>query len=70
VVPICKRKLTTEQVLEARLRYASGEREWSQFARHYGVSREAIKNAVLGLTFKELPQPPKKALHDHPFLYG
>ncbi|KLK93677.1 hypothetical protein AA309_07430 [Microvirga vignae] len=55
-----RRKLTVEQVLEARLRYASGERDFSRFARDYGVSREAIKAAVLGMTFKELPMPPKR----------
>lgn len=70
-MPIRKRKLTTEQVLEARLRYASGEREFSQFARDYRVSRESIKNAILGLTFKDLPMPPKRMLPNHlPFPYG
>ena len=68
--PVPPRKLTTEQVLEARWRYASGEREFSRFAREYGVGRGAIKAAVLGLTFKELPMPPKRALHDRPFPYG
>jgi DNA-binding GntR family transcriptional regulator len=53
-------KLTVEQVLEARLRYASGEREYSKLAREYGVSREAVRNAVEGLTFKYLPMPPKR----------
>jgi hypothetical protein len=53
-------KLTVEQVLEARLRYASGEREFSKLAREFGVSREAIRNAVDGLTFKYLPKPPKR----------
>jgi hypothetical protein len=52
------------------IRYASGEREWSQFARQYGVSREAIKSAVLGLTFKELPMPPKRMLTERSFPYG
>ena len=69
-MPIRKRKLTTEQVLEARWRYASGEREFSKFARDYGVGRESIKNAVLGLTFKELPMPPKRSLGERPFPYG
>jgi hypothetical protein len=64
------RKLTIEQVLEARWRYASGEREFSRFARDYGVGRDTIKDAVLGLTFKELPMPPKRALHDRSFPYG
>ena len=53
-------KLTVEQVLEARLRYASGEREYSKLAREFGVSREAVRNAVDGLTFKYLPMPPKR----------
>ena len=69
-VPIRKRKLTTEQVLEARWRYASGEREISMFARDYGVGRESIKNAVLGMTFKKLPMPPKRGMTDRPFPYG
>jgi hypothetical protein len=59
-VPARKRKLTTEQVLEARLRVASGEREWGKLAREYDVSRESIKNTILGLTVKELPMPPTK----------
>jgi hypothetical protein len=54
------RKLTVEQVLEARLRYASGERQLTKLSRDYGVSRETIKNAVLGMTFKDLPMPPRR----------
>jgi hypothetical protein len=69
-VPIRKRKLTTEQVLEARLRYASGEREWEKLSRDYGVSRGVIKSAIMGETFKELPIPPKRALAGRPFPYG
>jgi hypothetical protein len=69
-VPIRKRKLTEEQVLEARLRYTAGEREWGKLSKDYGVSRESIKNAVLGMTFKELPMPPKRGLGDRPFPYG
>jgi hypothetical protein len=53
-------KLTVEQVLEARLHYASGEREYSKLAREFGVSREAVRSAVEGLTFKCLPMPPKR----------
>lgn len=53
-------KLTVEQVLEARLRYAAGERKFSKLAREFGVSREAIRNAVDGVTFKYLPMPPKR----------
>jgi hypothetical protein len=53
-------KLTVEQVLEARLRHAAGELKWSKLAREYGVSREAVRNAAEGLTFKYLPMPPKR----------
>jgi hypothetical protein len=69
-VPIRKRKLATEQVLEARLRYASGEREWGKFSRDYGVSRGVIKSAIIGETFKELPMPPKRMPDHRPFPYG
>lgn len=54
-------KLTVEQVLEARLRYAAGERKFSKLARDFGVSPEAIRNAVEGVTFKYLPMPPKRS---------
>ena len=32
-----KPKLTVEQVLEARLRYAAGEKEWMKLSWEYGV---------------------------------
>ena len=41
-VDVTKRKLTTEQVLEARMKFASGEREWGKLSREYRVSRESI----------------------------
>jgi hypothetical protein len=69
-MPVRSRKLTPEQVLEARLRYASGERKWGRFSKDYGVSRSVIKSAVLGETFKELSMPPKRSLGDRPFPYG
>ena len=53
-------KLTVEQVLEARLRYASGDRQYRKLAREFGVSQEAVRNAAEGLTFKHLPMPPKR----------
>ena len=55
-----KRKLTVEQVLEARLRYRAGERELSKLAREFGVTRQALLSAVMGHTFKDLPMPPKR----------
>ena len=54
------RKLTVEQVLEARLRYAAGEREFGKLAKAYQISRSTITNAVLGRTFKDLPMPPRR----------
>jgi predicted transcriptional regulator len=54
-----RRKLTVEQVLEARLRYRAGERELSKLAREFGVTRQALQSAVVGHTFKDLPMPPK-----------
>ena len=49
-----------EQVLEARLRYAAGEREFGKLAKAYQISRSTITNAVLGRTFKDLPMPPRR----------
>ena len=53
-------KLTVEQVLEARLHFASGERAYGKLAREFGVSREAVRSAAEGLTFKYLPMPFKR----------
>lgn len=55
-----KRKLTVEQVLEARLRYAAGEREMSKLAQAYGVGRQAVQSAAVGHTYKDLPMPPRR----------
>lgn len=55
-----KTKLTVEQVLEARMRYAAGDRELTKLAHDYGVSRPTITNAVLGYSFKHLPMPPRR----------
>jgi hypothetical protein len=41
-------KLTVEQILRARLRCASGERQFSRLARDFGVSQEAVRNAAGG----------------------
>jgi hypothetical protein len=58
-IGISKRELTVEQVLEARLRYAAGEREVSKLAQAYGVDRQAVQSAAAGQTYKDLPMPPK-----------
>jgi hypothetical protein len=54
------RKLTVEQVLEARLCYMVGDWEWSKLARKFGVGSESVKNAAKGITYKDLPMPPKR----------
>ena len=54
-----ERKLTVEQVLEARLRYAAGERELSKLAKAYGVGRQVVQSAAVGQTYKDLPMPPR-----------
>ena len=54
-----KRKLTVEQVLEARLRYAAGEPELSKLAKAYGVGRQVVQSAAVGQTYKDLPMPPR-----------
>ena len=55
-----KPKLTVEQVLEARLRYAAGEKEWMKLSWEYGVHYCAIRKAAMGESFKHLPMPGKK----------
>jgi hypothetical protein len=52
------RKLTVEQVLDIRLRYAVGDREWARTGRLYGVKADAVRDAALGVTHKDLPMPP------------
>jgi hypothetical protein len=54
------RKLTVEQVLEARLCYMVGDWKWSKLARKFGVGSEAVKAAAKGDTYKDLPMPPKR----------
>jgi hypothetical protein len=54
------RKLTVEQVLDIRLRYAVGDREWAKIGRLYGVKPNAVRDAALGVTHKDLPMPPGK----------
>ncbi len=64
------RKLTVEQVLEARLCYMVGDWQWSKLAKRFGVGPEVVKKAALGVTYRDLPMPPKRILSDRPFPYG
>ena len=54
------RKLTVEQVLDARLSYAVALEtvDWTKLARKYGVGRSIVRAAALGWTYKHLPMPP------------
>jgi hypothetical protein len=54
------RKLTVEQVLEARLCCMVGDWEWSKLAKRFGVGPEVVKAAAKGVTYKGLPMPPKR----------
>ncbi|WP_262027164.1 hypothetical protein [Microvirga sp. Mcv34] len=51
-------KLTVEQVLDIRLHYAVGDREWAKIGRLHGVKADAVRNAALGVSYKQLPMPP------------
>jgi len=53
--------LAVDQVLEDRLRYASGEKEFEKLATDYGVHRMALQKAVLGHTLRRLPVPPRSS---------
>ncbi|AWM88472.1 hypothetical protein C4E04_18220 [Microvirga sp. 17 mud 1-3] len=54
-----KAKLTVVHMLDARLRYVLGERVYTKFVREFGVSREAVRSASEGLTFRRPPKSPK-----------
>jgi hypothetical protein len=51
------RKPTVEQVLDIRLRYAIGDREWAKIGCLYGVNSTTVRNAALGVTHMDLPMP-------------
>lgn len=48
-------KLTEEEVIEARRRYAAGGVGVRPLAQEYGVSRTAMRNVVLGKQWKHVP---------------
>ena len=54
------RKLSVEQVLEARLCYMVGDLQWSKLAKKFGVGPEVVKAAAKGVTYRDLPMPPKR----------
>jgi hypothetical protein len=54
------RKLSVEQVLEARLCYMIGDWQWSKLAKRFGVGPEVVKADDKGITYKDLPMLPKR----------
>lgn len=48
-------KLTEEQVIEARQRFAKGGISMASLAREYGISGVSMRSALLRLTWKHLP---------------
>ena len=64
------RKLTEEQVLEMRKRYAKGRKyrtkyvSIEQLAREYGVSTFAVCQALLGRTWKHVGGPTHRSQKD------
>jgi hypothetical protein len=43
-----QRKMTVEQVLEARIRYAQGNATFYRLAEEFGIHNSIIRSAVLG----------------------
>jgi hypothetical protein len=37
-----------------------GDWEWSKLARKFGVGSEVVKAAAKGVTYRDLPMPPKR----------
>jgi len=49
------RKLTVEQVQEARTRYAHQNESFADLARVFGVSPTSMRRAILGETYAKIP---------------
>ena len=54
-----RRKMTVEQVLEARIRYAQGGVTFYSLAKELKVHNSVVRSAVLGHTYRSLPMPPE-----------
>jgi hypothetical protein len=52
--PNSNRRFSDETVLEIRARGASSQSTWAQLGAEYGASREAIRQIVLGLAYRDL----------------
>ena len=52
--PHSNRKFAAETVFEIRSKGAGARSNWSQLAKEYGCSREAIRQICLGLAYRDL----------------
>jgi hypothetical protein len=52
--PNSNRRFSDETVLEIRARGANSQSTWAQLGADYGASREAIRQIVLGLAYRDL----------------
>ena len=52
--PNSNRRFSDETVLEIRARGGSSQSTWAQLGAEYGASREAIRQIVLGLAYRDL----------------
>lgn len=48
-------KLTREQVLDMRHRYANGERSWIAFAKEFGIAKRYVGYLIRGQAWSDLP---------------
>jgi ribosome-binding protein aMBF1 (putative translation factor) len=51
--------LTVEQVIAIRLQRARGEISYYRLAKELKVKDTVVRNAALGLTYKDIPMPPR-----------
>jgi hypothetical protein len=52
--PNSNRRFSAKTVLEIRTKGAAAKNNWSQLAKEYGCSREAIRQIMLGLAYRDL----------------
>lgn len=53
--PPTRAKLTPEQVIEIRIRYADGNESMREIAEAYGIGHDAVFNIINGYTWRQLP---------------
>ena len=53
--PATRAKLTPEQVIEIRIRYADGKESMREIAEAYGMGHDAIYKIINGYSWTQLP---------------